>query len=320
MSEYDLLSTYISCKTAPAENMSNNGIANLRQATSHWRSCAGGVVRAHSLLYEEMKNHPSFSGFISEMEGILRGKIEDTDVDSYIKNAPDSNRSLKCPTMGHYKLNIEYNHKVNIGVNYVNLHLYGEDLWDFEYAFDKSFLDNLKNQILPLMVAGNGRKFSISYDFNYTVKVEPTYYYILSSINMDYCLDIEGASQKNEANVQIYLKNRTDAQKFSFSKCGDYYYIVCKCSGKVIDVKHSGKDPGTNIWQYELNKTHAQQWKIEKGKTWTFYSRVNGLCLDLNSSGTYNGNNIHCWTPNNTNAQKFYVFEINSIFGCLFGV
>ena len=99
------------------------------------------------------------------------------------------------------------------------------------------------------MVAGNGRKFSISYDFNYTVKVEPTYYYILSSINMDYCLDIEGASQKNEANVQIYLKNRTDAQKFSFSKCGGYYYIVCKCSGKVIDVKHSGKDPGTNIWQ-----------------------------------------------------------------------
>ena len=309
MSDYNDYSyiSYLEFSTAIPHNMSDNGIGSVGDACSHYRSNAGGVVKANSRLYEEMKKHKSFHAFIEEMKNILRKKIEDTDLDSYVRNHPESNRPLHCATMGAYKLNIEYNHKVTIGVNYVTLHLYGEDLWDFKPSPDKGLLKNLFDEIIPGIIAGRGKEFSISYDFHYTVEVEPTYYFILSSINSNYCLDIEGASRNNEANLQIYQLNYTDAQKFSFTKYGDYYFIVCKCSGKVIDVKYSGKTEGTNIFQYELNRSHAQQWKISKGIFWTFYSRVNGLCLDLSGSGTYIGNNIQCWNDNGTNAQKFFV-------------
>ena len=220
--------------------------------------------------------------------------------------------------MGTYKLNIEYNHKVTIGVNYVKLHLYGEDLWDFKTSKDKGILKNFTNEILPGLFIGNWTEFIISYYLEYIVEVEINYNFILSSIDKNYCLDIENSSHNNEANFQIYKINYSDAQKFFFSKCGDYYYIICKCSGKVIDVKHSGKSEGTNIWQYELNRTHSQQWKIKKEKYWKFYSRVNGLCLDLKKSGTYNGNNIHCWSDNGTNAQKFIV--TNNLLTILLGL
>ena len=299
--------SYLEFKFAYPKNMSSIGIGSIGDACSHYRSKAGGVVRANSRLYEEMKKDKSFEAFISEMQGILRGKIENADLDSYIRNFPESNRPLNCTTMGAYKLNIEYNHKVTIGVNYVDLHLFGEDLWDFKPSPDKGILKNFFDEIIPGAVAGEGVEFSISYYFYYTVKVEPNYYFIISTLDVNYCLDIEGSSQNNEANLQLYKRNSTDAQKFSFTKSGDYYYIVCKCSGKVIDVKYSGKTEGTNIFQYELNRSHAQQWKIEKGDFWTFISRVNGLCLDVSGSGTFNGNNIHCWGNNGMKAQKFIV-------------
>ena len=43
-----------------------------------------------------MKNDKSFHNFIEEMKNIFRKKIEDTDLDSYIRNCPESNRPLNC--------------------------------------------------------------------------------------------------------------------------------------------------------------------------------------------------------------------------------
>ena len=74
---------------------------------------------------------------------------------------------------------------------------------------------------------------------------------------------------------------------------------------------YSEKKEGNNIniFQYELNKSHAQQWKIKKGIFWTFYSRANGLCLDLSGGQIFNRNKIHCWGDNDTNTQKFFVTQ-----------
>ena len=79
---------YIKCYISKSVNKSENGIGNVVDACSHYRSLDGGVVRANVQLYEEMKNDKSFHNFIEEMKNILRKKIEDTDLDSYIRNAP----------------------------------------------------------------------------------------------------------------------------------------------------------------------------------------------------------------------------------------
>ena len=299
---------------ANPRNMSKDGIGSLTEACSHYRSNAGGTVKANSKLYEEMKNDNSFKNkFISEMIGILKKKIIDSDVGTFIQSAPGSNRPLSCSTMGMYKLNIEYRHEVKVGINNVVLHLFGSDKWDFEPSKDKGFFKNLTQEIIPGWVAGKGTPFDITYDFKYTVQIVPEYFYIQSAVNPAYSLDINGGSQDNEANVQIYKINYTDAQKFSFSKCGDHVYIVAKVSGKVLDVKSGGKEEGTNVQQYEYNGTAAQQWKIvnEKNNLKKFVSKVNGLCLDLKGGDASNGNNIQCWGSNDSNAQKFLLLPTN---------
>lgn len=295
---------------ANPKNKSEEGIGSLTDACSHYRSKAGGKVKANSSLYEEMKNDSSFcKKFINEMTDILTKKVLNANVGDTIRSAPDSNRPANCTTMGMYKLNIEYNHKVTVGKNDIVLHLYGSDLWDFKPSKDKGFLKNLTNEIIPGMIAGDGTPFEIIYDFKYTINIIPKYFLIKSAVNPNYCLDINGASRDNGANVQIYTVNSSDAQQFSFSKCGEYVYIVAKCSGKVLDVDSGGKMNGTNIQQYEYNGSSAQHWKIVKaGNYQKFCSRVNGLYLDLNGGNATNGNNIQCWEGNDSNAQQFILF------------
>lgn len=295
---------------AQAKDKSGDGINSLTDACSHYRSKAGGQVKANPQLYEEMKNSSSFKNkFIPEMIKILKDKIIKADVGTLIKSAPGSNRPLSCTTMGMYKLNIEYCHKVTVGVNYVELHLFGSDKWDFETSKDKGFFKNLTQEIIPGLIAGKGKPFDITYDFKYTVQIVPEYFFIQSSVNPAYLLDILGGSHDNGANVQVYSFNLTDSQKFSFSKCGDYVYIVAKVSGKVLDVKNGGKESGTNVQQYEYNGTFSQQWKIVnvENNLKKFVSRVNGLCLDLSGGNASNGGNIQCWESNDTNSQKFLI-------------
>ena len=72
-----------------------------------------------------MKKDKSFTNkFVPEMIKRLSDKIIDADVGSFIQSAPNSDRPLSplsCSMMSMFKLNIEYNHKVSVGINYVNV-------------------------------------------------------------------------------------------------------------------------------------------------------------------------------------------------------
>lgn len=92
-------------------------------------------------------------------------------------------------------------------------------------------------------------------------------YSIINSLNGQY-LDIAGGSNENEKNVQTYVSNSTNAQKFYLMKYNDGYRIVPKCSGdlKAIDRAINSRDDGTNIWLYEtqIMNNVAQTWYLEK--------------------------------------------------------
>ncbi len=133
-------------------------------------------------------------------------------------------------------------------------------------------------------------------------------YIISSALNVSKVLDIAGRSNKNGANLQLWDKNYTDAQKFDIKYIGDKSFrITAKCSNKSIDVSMAKKEKGTNIWQYETNNTDAQKWYITPcgNGHYQIVSKCNMLTLDVKGAGTKNGTNIHCWDSNGTNAQKF---------------
>lgn len=143
----------------------------------------------------------------------------------------------------------------------------------------------------------------------YEVKdVENGTYYIESSQRRDRVFDIENASKNNGANLRLWEKNGTDAQKFKIVHQDDGTYIMePKCSGKRIHVCGSSSKIGTNIQQYRRTGTRAQRWYFVPAGGGYYYivSACNNLCADLEWGSNDIGTNIRCWEPNGTGGQKF---------------
>lgn len=88
-------------------------------------------------------------------------------------------------------------------------------------------------------------------------------YKLVSALNNNYVMDVNGASTSDSANVQLYEDNGSNAQKFVFTKQSDgYYTLTCKCNGLVADVSEGKCANGVNIQMYTANGTAAQKWKL----------------------------------------------------------
>ena len=139
-------------------------------------------------------------------------------------------------------------------------------------------------------------------------------YTIKSAINQNYVLDVESGSKQNQANIQLYQNNNTNAQKWQIERIdGEYYKITSINSNKVIDVSGASKQPGTNVWQYDFNNTNAQKWQIKNNGdgTYSFVSKGTGLYLDINSGIAKNNANVQTYTGNGSKAQKFILEKTN---------
>lgn len=132
-------------------------------------------------------------------------------------------------------------------------------------------------------------------------------YVIVSALDQNKCVDINGASRDDGANAQLYTRNGTGAQEFSLTyHAGGWYTIVNTNSGKALDVSGGIGQCGQNVWQYGCNGTDAQKWYLESaGNGWYYLRSALGFYLDVSGGGTGDGTNIQIWEGNGSNAQKF---------------
>ena len=138
--------------------------------------------------------------------------------------------------------------------------------------------------------------------------VDDGIYTISSKLDPNMCLDINQCSKNDKANLQLWQKNGTNAQKFKIQYHPDgYYTIKAMCSGKFIDVSASGKQNGTNIWQYSGNSSDAQKWFIvpDGAGYYCLVSKCNNMCMDVYGAKAINGANIHCWLIHAEDNQRF---------------
>lgn len=134
-------------------------------------------------------------------------------------------------------------------------------------------------------------------------------YVIESALQKNKVLDIEHASNRNDANLQIWDRNNTKAQKFKiiYDVVRGVYTISPLCSGKNLDIKAYNRKTNFNILQYRKNGRKTQKWYLIPAGNDFFYisSASNNLFADVSVSNTKNGTNVRCWAPNGTRAQKF---------------
>ena len=131
-----------------------------------------------------------------------------------------------------------------------------------------------------------------------------------------YVVDLTGASYDNGANVQIYTRNETLAQRWQIRWESDGYYSIRSVnSGRALEV--GGADPAVraNVRVWANNKTDAQRWAISKNKngSYTFISKLNGLALEVAGSKADNGTNVRTYAVTRGASQRFTLKKYSGI-------
>ena len=133
-------------------------------------------------------------------------------------------------------------------------------------------------------------------------------YEICSAKNGNYALDVNSASLRNGANIQLYLRNGTQAQAFRVTHDSQGFVTFTNVnSGKVLDLDGAVTQNERNIHQYASNGTRAQKWIVQKsGSGYSIVSAIDtSFALDIRNGSIYSGSNIQLYKSNNTAAQQW---------------
>ena len=132
-------------------------------------------------------------------------------------------------------------------------------------------------------------------------------YSILTSINSNYALNVQGRYTANEVPLLLW----TDpSQYFDITYLGDgYYSIISAITGKSINVKNGGIDSGTDLVQYDWNNSPNQRWKIiDSGNNTYYIQNQNGLYVNVTDGNASNGTLVQLYEGNSSSAQK-WIFQ-----------
>ena len=133
--------------------------------------------------------------------------------------------------------------------------------------------------------------------------------YVISSVlNSNYVFDVSGASVKDNANIQLYQNNDSNAQQFIVTHDSQGYVTFTNAkSGKVLDVSGGKTGNNKNIQQYASNGTRAQKWVVKKdGNGYNIISALDSsYVIDLSGARVVNNRNIQLYTYHATDAQRW---------------
>lgn len=134
--------------------------------------------------------------------------------------------------------------------------------------------------------------------------------YIIVSAVGNKVIDAANGKRVNRTNIQIYVNNGTNSQKYKFTSVGgDWYTIQNASSRRALDVADGSTASGANVQLYTLNGTNAQKWKAELqvGGYFRFVNACSGKVLDVAGAKDANGVNVQVYDGNSTKAQQFKV-------------
>jgi hypothetical protein len=103
-------------------------------------------------------------------------------------------------------------------------------------------------------------------------------------------LSIEGDSEDNEAKAVLVKEQGNQSQQWRVQKDGDWYKLVNRKSGRVLDVNNQSKEEGGSIiqWDDKADDNDNQRWALEGGddqKGRRIKSKSSELVLDVDDMG-----------------------------------
>ena len=133
-------------------------------------------------------------------------------------------------------------------------------------------------------------------------------YFISSSKNTSYVLDVSNGSKNNFGNIWLFKNNGTVAQAWTVKHDSKGYVTFINVgSNKAIDVYDGKAKNYQNISQYTSNNSYAQKWIVTKDSMGykIMLAIDKNYVLDLYNGSVNNGSNIQVYQSNGTVAQRW---------------
>lgn len=147
-------------------------------------------------------------------------------------------------------------------------------------------------------------------------------YLIVSGVDLDVALDVNGASGANNANVQIYGINHSNAQIFYVATSGGKTMIRNISSGKCVYPLDGGTADKTNVVQ---NGSSRYCWVLsDSSTTYTIngtvytaqivrYNSSSGKAMDVKGASSEPKTNVQLYTANGTDAQDWIFIPYDAL-------
>ena len=134
--------------------------------------------------------------------------------------------------------------------------------------------------------------------------------YIINCVgNTNYCLDIDGHSLSDDANIHTYKINGNYSQYFTARKLADGTFIFHNYnSDKVISASGTAAANRANVSQRTLSDSAPQRWKVQRnadGSCHILCADNEKLALQIITGYIKNRQNVRLFTRINSKSEKF---------------
>ena len=117
--------------------------------------------------------------------------------------------------------------------------------------------------------------------------------------NSNMCLDVEGRSNRDAANVQQWGCSGGSNQRWNVIDLGrGDYAIISQGSNKALDVAGGSNRDGANVQQYRYQSGDNQRWRLERAGNGAYriINAASGKCLDVEGARRVDGANVQQWS------------------------
>lgn len=137
--------------------------------------------------------------------------------------------------------------------------------------------------------------------------------YQIKAKHSNKCVDVEGFSQDDGANVHQWDCSGSNNQIWTLKPFGDAYQIISKNSDKCLDVADFSTEDGGNIHQWGCSGSDNQLWELQSsGDGYQIVSKHSNKCLDIAEVSSDNGANVHQWGCFGGQNQTFALNQVDS--------
>ena len=146
------------------------------------------------------------------------------------------------------------------------------------------------------------------------ISVEKGWYSICSAVDQGLCLDVDGFSNSDGANIQLYTLKQNFAQRFLIiPKENGWYNIQNVSSEKMLGYE---SEQSKKVSQYTAKNEKNQEFKFYEDEQGRIIIRANcedGKVLDIYAASIKKGTKLQLYRYNASNAQKFVLKKWNML-------